>query len=140
MNTEALRHAHCALCGEDPKSSCDDNVVLAARCHPGAGVGLAVIDGNLIALRCYHCGELVAVLTAPQKVSTAGLPLHQCDNVLCPANECAVSVEDLKVIEQKCHSHSSLLVEYVRGKQALSLKCHVCRDVLGSIVLPTTAN
>jgi hypothetical protein len=124
LSTERLKTMKCAKCKGD--SDCND-IVLAARCHPKAGVDASSYE-TLLAVRCHECHRIVVELMAPQKLDMSKVPLHEhkmtCD---CGGEIC--------IIELTCHPHGPIDLLYQKSSHALAVRCTTCEAVAGTIPL-----
>lgn len=125
LPTDELRKMRCAMCAAD--ADCND-IVLAARCHPKAGVEVAN-HGNLLGLRCHDCGELVAELEAPQDLDVSRT------HVLEDGPVCDGCPKPINIIQPECHPKDAVDVLYMKRSHSLILRCKTCEKIVGTIPL-----
>jgi hypothetical protein len=123
--TDKLRDLKCQKCG--PKAGDCNDLVLAARCHTGAGVDVSA-HGECLAILCHECSLLVVELKAPATLDVSGVPLHEHS----PSCQCGGPIH---VVEPPCHPDSAVDVLYQKSTHSLSIRCKDCHTVRGSIPL-----
>jgi hypothetical protein len=133
VNTESLRQARCEKCADGQAHDCE-KIVLAARCHLGHGVMLAIIDEKNIAIRCGVCGDDVAWFEAPAALTAENIEFHQCEDPECIAKTRSAHIQ---LVEQSCHPDAPLTVTYERVPHLIRLECAECEKSVGAIRLPT---
>lgn len=126
LPTEQLRSMKCAMCKDD--SDCND-IVLAARCHPQAGVS-ASSHGSVLAILCHECDQLVVELTAPTTLDMSHAPLYE-KNLTCDCGG------EIFVVDPHCHPGGPVDLLYQKSSHALVVRCKVCESVAGTIPLTT---